>query len=256
MASFPSAESKFKKPDGPAEPKRPTIAGFVSTAVLESDKDGLFSNYATEKTRDRSEEEERRLALQASADARPLYERLQEQREMKDAKWKEENNPFKAPQSLDEEDAAFLQEREERIASIKQQRAAQAKADIVEFAVARAQVERDVQSRGGIDTTLPPVLPSVTLRPTAAPAVEATADGGLGKLGGISVKSVRKRRAGDTSTTAKRHRRTLASPTTAVKATETAPAPAPAPAPVPAPAPSALGAIGAYGSNSSSSDSE
>ena len=71
--SFPSAESKFSKPGAEitkASTKRVTLAGFVSSAVLKSDNNGLFSAQATEEVKERTEAEERRLEAQSRADAR------------------------------------------------------------------------------------------------------------------------------------------------------------------------------------------
>ena len=145
--SFPSAESKFSKPGAEitkASTKRVTLAGFVSSAVLKSDNNGLFSAQATEEVKERTEAEERRLEAQSRADARPLFEQLLEQREAKDAAWKEANNPFKPPPGLDEEDVAYFEDRASTDRARKRKVYEQGQNDMMEFALARAQVERSV----------------------------------------------------------------------------------------------------------------
>jgi hypothetical protein len=144
---YPSAESKFSKPGAEttkASTKRATLAGFVSSAVLKSDNNGLFSAQATEEVKERTEAEERRLEAQSRADARPLYEQLLEQREAKDTAWKEANNPFKPPPGLDEEDVAYFEDRASTDRARKRKVYEQGQNDMMEFALARAQVERSV----------------------------------------------------------------------------------------------------------------
>eukprot|EP00937_MAST-01D_sp_MAST-1D-sp2_P005729 g5729.t1 len=275
MEAFPSAESKFKKPGAPTQTKRPTIAGFVSTSVLESDRNGLFSAESTETVRDRSEEEERRLALQAQADARPLYERLQEQKEAKDAAWKEANNPFQAPKGLDEEDIAFLEERAEVERDRKRRRTEQEEQDAAEYAMARAEQELGVSTvptgaaggaggsgpghggSGGGGTGMRLVV-AQHKKPKAAGAGAAA-----GALGGLRLKArVRKKAA----PAAKQAGPQLPRPRPVPKprhsggdatcAAGNGPANPPVATVVAAEGAGAIGALAAYGDGSSSSDSD
>ena len=254
--SFPSAESKFggATARAAAVPARATLAGFVSTATLTSDNNGLFSAQATEEVKERSEAEERRLAQQARADARPLFEQLQEQREAKDAEWKEKNNPFQPPPGMDEEDVAFEQDREDRARQRKRKAFEQDQNDMADFALARAQQEKGIvvpigaaateKSGGGgggsTDGTTVGGLPPKQQRPTQQ-SVLAT----------LKVRPVLKkvRKAGGGTV------KGAAAPAAAVKAVDSAAAAAAAAAAKPKPAAlSGLASLGGYGSSGSSDD--
>ncbi|KAF0710550.1 hypothetical protein AaE_012474 [Aphanomyces astaci] len=85
-----------------SKPKSKPIAGFVSTSVLSS-SDGLFGDNVEEvRITDRPESSEEKV------DFRPLYERLKEQKDARDADWKDKNNPFAPPKGLDDEEIDFL----------------------------------------------------------------------------------------------------------------------------------------------------
>ncbi|KAF0699823.1 Aste57867_9599 [Aphanomyces stellatus] len=113
---------------GPAKPRSKPIAGFVSTSVLSS-SDGLFGDNVEEvRITDRPESADK-------VDSRPLYDRLKEQKDQRDADWKDKNNPFAPPKGLDDEEITFLYALEEDQKKIQDDIKRQHDAELAQFAM-------------------------------------------------------------------------------------------------------------------------
>ncbi|EQC41281.1 hypothetical protein SDRG_01256 [Saprolegnia diclina VS20] len=115
-----------------ARPRSKPIAGFVSTAVLSS-SDGLFGDNV-EETRISDKPEAAAVAI---SDARPLYDRLKEMKDQRDAEWKEKNNPFAPPKGLDDEEIEFLRALEDQQKSVADGLKRQHDTDLAQFVMAK-----------------------------------------------------------------------------------------------------------------------
>ncbi|OQS03698.1 hypothetical protein THRCLA_03987 [Thraustotheca clavata] len=121
--------------DESVKPRSKPIAGFVSTSVLSS-SDGLFGDNV----------EETRISDKPAAsgssvvDQRPLYERLKEMKDKRDAEWKEKNNPFAPPKGLDDEEIDFLRTLEDQQKSIDDTLKRQHETDLAQFQMAKKDV--------------------------------------------------------------------------------------------------------------------
>ncbi|KDO34984.1 hypothetical protein SPRG_01046 [Saprolegnia parasitica CBS 223.65] len=115
-----------------ARPRSKPIAGFVSTAVLSS-SDGLFGDNV-EETRISDKPEAADIAI---SDARPLYDRLKEMKDQRDAEWKEKNNPFAPPKGLDDEEFEFIRALEDQQKSVEDGLKRQLDTDLAQFVMAK-----------------------------------------------------------------------------------------------------------------------
>mmetsp|Transcript_12966 Transcript_12966/g.18126 ORF Transcript_12966/g.18126 Transcript_12966/m.18126 type:complete len:194 (+) Transcript_12966:83-664(+) len=88
---------------------------FVATTIVRSE-DGVTFNKET-RIQDKDREEGKKLKKNRKGPLLPvgksLAEQLKENADKKDAEWKEQNNPFRPPPSMTDEEAQFLAEKEE-----------------------------------------------------------------------------------------------------------------------------------------------
>lgn len=80
---------------------------FVEAAVLES-TDGISFSKEVQVKRT---EEDLSVRVDSLGASKSLREQLMENKERKDAEWKERTNPFKPPPGLDQDEVEFLQEK-------------------------------------------------------------------------------------------------------------------------------------------------
>ncbi|RHY31346.1 hypothetical protein DYB32_003617 [Aphanomyces invadans] len=100
-AKFPSQAKEVRETTEVSRPRSKPIAGFVRRFLTVYVQ--LFGDNVEEvRITDRPESSADKV------DYRPLYERLKEQKDARDADWKEKNNPFAPPKGLDDEEIDFL----------------------------------------------------------------------------------------------------------------------------------------------------
>ncbi|KAH9156909.1 hypothetical protein AeRB84_001201 [Aphanomyces euteiches] len=154
-------------------PRSKQIAGFVSTSVLSS-SDGLFGDNVEEvRITDRPENNG-----PEKVDNRPLYERLKEQKDQRDAEWKEKNNPFAPPKGLDDEEIDFLRNLESDQKKIQEDIKRQQEAELEKFASAmlkrEAQTKKPVVVAAKIDSSNAVPLEKHIIRPSVKPKTKKT----------------------------------------------------------------------------------
>ncbi|ETV91844.1 hypothetical protein H310_13671 [Aphanomyces invadans] len=155
-AKFPSQAKEVGETTEVSRPRSKPIAGFVSTSVLSS-SDGLFGDNVEEvRITDRPESSADKV------DYRPLYERLKEQKNARDADWKEKNNPFAPPKGLDDEEIDFLHTLESDQKKIQDEISRHHEEELAHFALLKREINQSKK---------PPAANSV---PIAAASVNRT----------------------------------------------------------------------------------
>ncbi|OQR97140.1 hypothetical protein ACHHYP_12684 [Achlya hypogyna] len=165
-AGLPIAEAV----EGVGRPRNKPIAGFVSTAVLSS-SDGLFGDNV-EETRISDKPE---VAPSVVSDGRPLYERLKEMKEKRDAEWKEQNNPFAPPKGLDDEEIDFLRALEDQQKSLSEGMKRQHETDLAQFVMAKKDTLAQTKKMTPAVLATTVVVPVKTAKPAPVVVVKAKA---------------------------------------------------------------------------------